>query len=81
MKYFDKDEKVVRNGDIIDIHQTVNGQNLFVVLSTNPLNVRCGYNLLIKYEYDQDQLLSPDPFSGQTCFEIIGNVYDFKLKK
>ena len=30
--YFDENGKELKNGDIIDIHQTVNGQNEFVVM-------------------------------------------------
>jgi len=30
---FDLNERQLKNGDVIDLHQTVNGQNLFVVFT------------------------------------------------
>lgn len=62
---------VLKNGDIIDIHQTVNGQNEFVVINTNPLDVRYNHDRLREYEYDMNDLLSISDGEG---FEIIGNI-------
>lgn len=63
----------VNNGDIIDIHQTVNGQNLFVIISVEPLDIRYHYNLERKYEYDKEELLQID-WVLEEGFEIIGNI-------
>lgn len=76
MKYFDKNGEEVVNGSVIDLHQTVNGQNIFVVLfSDHGLYVVYGHDLTRSYEYDKIELLSPIKITGDTEFEIIGNVY------
>ena len=72
MDFFDKDYVKVSEGDIIDMHQTINGHSKFVVLSLNPLDIRYRYDTKRKYEYDQVSLLSPS--FGLTEFEIIGNI-------
>lgn len=33
MEKFDINERKLKNGDVVDLHQTVNGQNLFVVFT------------------------------------------------
>ena len=75
MKYTDINNKVLFNGDIIDLHQTVNGQNLFVVLDVESLDIRYIHDLNYKYQYDVNELLKPDTFSNDTDWEIIGNIY------
>jgi len=70
----DKNNKELRQGDVINIHQTVNGNNIFIVLNVNPLDIRYGYNINRKYEYDKESLLAPCPFEGETKFEIIKNI-------
>ena len=72
----DKNEIEVKNGDIIDIHQTVNGQNLFVIINTEPLDIRYNYDLIRTYEYDKESLLEPCKYSGEVDFEIVGNIQD-----
>lgn len=72
----DKNEIEIINGSIIDINQTVNGQNIFVVLDVNNLDVRYGYDLNYKYEYDAKGLFKPCEYSGLVEFEVIGNIYD-----
>jgi hypothetical protein len=37
----------LENGSIIDIHQTVNGENLFVMLDVKELDLRYGLKYLI----------------------------------
>ena len=76
----DKNDILIKNGDIIDIHQTVNGCNIFVILSVKPLDIRYGYDLFVRYEYDQEDLLKRCQYSGEVEFEIIGNVNDM-IKK
>lgn len=76
-KYIDKNNKILTSGDIINIHQTVNGQNIFIMLSLNPLDIRYGHNINHKYEYDKENLLKPCKYQGITEYEIIGNIYDY----
>ena len=76
----DKNDKELKNGDIIDIHQTVNGQNIFVVLNINPLDIRYGHDLNYKYQYDKEQLLEPCEFNGEVDWEIINNIYNLISK-
>lgn len=58
------------NGDIFNIKQTVNGENLFVVLDILSKDIRYAYNLVKKYEYDIDELLSIEEI------EVVGNIYE-----
>jgi hypothetical protein len=80
MKILDINEKELTNGDIIDLHQTVNGENLFVVLDVEKLDVRYGFDLNYKYQYDSEELFKPSRFTGEVDFEIVGNVY-MNIKK
>lgn len=76
----DRNEIELINGSIIDIHQTVNGQNIFVILDVIKLDVRYGHDLSRIYEYNTKDLLAPGKFNGIVEFEIIGNINDI-LKK
>jgi len=76
----DKNDKEIVPGDVIDIHQTVNGQNKFVVLSISPLDVRYAYYITRTYEYDMNELLAPSRFTGETDFEIVGNINKVQIK-
>lgn len=67
----------VKKGSVININQTVNGFNIFVVLELTPIDIRYGNNLARKYEYDQQDLLAKDKYTGETDFDVIGNIYDF----
>jgi hypothetical protein len=67
----DADGILLKNGDIIDIHQTVNGQNEFVVMNLEPLDIRYNYDRLRDYEYDMLGLLG---VQSDSCFSIIGNI-------
>jgi hypothetical protein len=69
--YLDKNQTELKNGDIIDIHQTVNGQNIFIVLNVSPLDIR--YTFDVPYEYDKEELLSPSKFTGEVEWEIINS--------
>jgi hypothetical protein len=70
----DLNEKELKPGDIIDIHQTVNGQHLFVVIDPFILDIRYHMDINMKYEYDKEELLKPDKFTGDTTYEIVGNI-------
>jgi hypothetical protein len=75
-KRIDINGKEIYDGDIIDIHQTVNGQSLFLILRTDPLDIRYLHELTREYEYDKEGLLEPCRFSGETSFEVIENIHD-----
>jgi hypothetical protein len=74
--YKDINNKELKVGDIIDIHQTVNGQNLFVVANLKPLDIRYEYDRNRKYEYDKISLLETDMY-GIVNWEIVGTTDDF----
>ena len=76
MRNLDRNQKEITKGDIINLHQTVNGQHIFVVLSVNPLDIRYAHDLLREYEYDKTEMLAPSRFTGETEWEIIKNIYD-----
>ena len=57
-EYFDVNNRKLKEGDIIDIKQTANGNNLFRISSLNPLNI-VYHESGRDYEYNQKDLLSP----------------------
>lgn len=71
MKKLDRNGKELFKGATIDLHQTVNGQNLFVVLSVTPLDIRYAHDLTREYEYDKEDMLAPSRFTGETDWEIV----------
>jgi hypothetical protein len=76
---FDLNERQLKNGDVIDLHQTVNGQNLFVVFTLEPLDIRYAHDLTRKYEYDKFEMLAPSKFLGYVEWEIVNNIYSQML--
>lgn len=70
----DKNDITVKDGDIIDIHQAVNRQNLFIVVNAEDLDIRYHHDINRHYEYDTKQLMAPDKYTGESTFEIIGNI-------
>jgi hypothetical protein len=72
MTYSDKNGIPLNNRDIINIHQTVNGENRFIILNLEDKDVRYFRNPTLKYEYDVDQLLAPCIFSFEPSFTIEG---------
>ena len=72
----DKNGIELTNGSIINIHQTVNGENIFVMLDVENLDLRYGFNLSYKYQYSETDLLAPNHFNGDVEWEIIGNLND-----
>lgn len=76
-EFKDKLEQKVVRGSIINLHQTVNGQSFFVVLNMNPLDIRYINNIAIEYEYDKIDMLSPSKLTGETEYEIVGNIFDY----
>ena len=72
----DKNGATLKDGDIIDIHQTVNGYNQFLVVTVEPLEIVYYFNRDYKYQYNKEELLAPCRFTGEVAWEIIGNDND-----
>ena len=75
----DKNGVEVYENDIIDIHQTVNGYNQFVIQYDNYKFSARYYNQKTKqilgwYQYDLDELFEINEFEKE--IEVIGNVWD-----
>ena len=90
----DKYNQEIKNGDIIDIHQTVNGCQYFVVIDLDKLDVRyydnkhqgVGFDTWVaidrKYEYDVEELLDmkPGPFGFiESENEVVGRLSEDEL--
>ena len=91
----DKYNQEIKNGDIINIHQTVNGCRYFVVIDLDNLDVRyydnnhqgVGFDSWVaidrKYEYDVEELLNmkPDPNWGfiESEIEVVGRLTEEEL--
>lgn len=76
----DKNFKTLKNGDIIDLHQTVNGQSKFVMLDVEKLHMVYAYDPNEVYEYDVKSTLEPSKLTGEIEWEIIGNIYELVTK-
>ena len=72
----DRRDRELKNGDVVNINQTVNGYSYFVILKISPLDIRYGYDLLREYEYDKESLLAPCSINGEVDWEIEDNVYN-----
>lgn len=73
----DKYGNKIYEGDIIDIHQTVNGCNLFeIVWDKTKWNAKYAVEMVKPrlYEYNFNELL--DVEEDETEIEIVGNIYD-----
>ena len=75
----DKNDVEVYENDIIDIHQTVNGYNQFVIQYDNYKFSARYYNQKTKqilgwYQYDLDELFEINETKKE--IEVIGNVYE-----
>lgn len=76
---YDKNKKPIYEGDIIDIHQTINGYNQFVIEYKNYGFSAKYYNqkenkAIRWYEYDLDELF--DVNESEKEIEVIGNIHD-----
>lgn len=75
----DKHGKYIYEGDIIDIHQTVNGCNLFLI-------EWAGSEIIVRYlvdgetsriyEYDIEELLDMNVGCNEKTIEVVGNIYE-----
>ena len=80
----DKNGKKIFEGDIIDIYQTVNGYNQFVIVYNNYQFTAEYYNEKTKrrthrlYEYDLDELFEVNEYEKE--IEVIGNIYENNLE-
>lgn len=95
MRPIDKHGQEIKNGDIIDINETVNGCRYFVVVDLDKLDVRyydnnhqgVGFGDWVaidrKYQYDVEELLNmkPDPNWGfiESELEIVGSLTEEEL--
>jgi len=77
IEYIDKNDVKLKSGDIINIHQTVNGENIFVMLDLKELDLRYGCEISYLYQYDVNSLLSPSDINGDIEWDIIGNINAF----
>ena len=78
--YYDLNNNILEDGDIIKYVSTINGQDEFVVVTLNPLDIRYRYDINRKYEYSKEDLLAFDQFYGDSNFEIIGNINNIQEK-
>ena len=74
---FDKYGLELENGSIINIHQTVNGENLFVMLDAKELDLRYGFEISYEYQYDVLSLLEPNKLNNNIEWEIVGSLHSF----
>lgn len=77
--YRDKNGKILQAGDVIDIHETVNGCNLFNIISIEPLDIEYSglYHPSVsgrKYEYDKEELLTPSHLTEDVDWEILNKI-------
>jgi len=79
----DKFGNKIFEGDILDIHKTVNGCNLFVVIWDEigfSVKYYCNMNKPRVYEYDLRELFDLDinesKFKYEKEIEIVGNIHD-----
>jgi len=70
----------LKDGDVINIHQTVNGSTFFRIISVIPLNIVYEYDPTRTYEYDMEDLLTPFELNGEVDWEIVGNKLDINKK-
>lgn len=76
----DKNGVKIFEGDIIDIHQTVNGYNEFIIIYNNYKFTAEYFNEKTKrrthrlYEYDLDELFEVNEYEKE--IEVIGNIHE-----
>lgn len=75
----DMNGKEIYKGDIIDIHQTVNGCNLFLI-EWSDIGFSARYlidgGISREYEYDIKELLEVNIEKYEKSIEVVGNIYE-----
>lgn len=66
----------LKSGDVFDIGQTVNGQSVFFMMDADTLDIRYAYDHTRRYEYNAEELIAPDRWTGEQTYTIIGNIHD-----
>lgn len=69
--FIDMNGLTIQDGDVVDIHQTVNGCCFFYIDSVEPLDIRYDFDHRRKYEYDKTKLLAKDHYTGESTFTIV----------
>lgn len=70
---------ILQKGDVIDIHQTINGYSKFAITNTNPITVYYvddDMNLVREYEYIIDELLelTQEYYNPNSDLTIVGKI-------
>lgn len=84
---YDRNGVKVFEGDVLDLHSTVNGVNLFEVYyneSQARFSIKYYTNRMpkrsLEYEYSVSSFFKPCEFSGEVDFEVVGNIYTNPLE-
>lgn len=75
MKYIDCNNKVIKNGDILTLHQTINGEEFFIMVDVDSFDMRYGRDISIRYQYDVGEFLRSNT-NGELDVMIVGNIHD-----
>lgn len=79
-KIFDEYDREIKNGDIFDIGQTVNGISKFIILVSDDIKIHYlnhDGTFGREYEYDQNDLLNTIAnISGLDDVNYIGNYFE-----